>query len=147
MAQTTGEAWRAAAVSPNSWDEALGIEMLEVGPARVVAQIDAGVRHHQPYGILHGGVYCSIVESVASHGAGQAAMAAGSKGVVGTSNHTDFVRSHSEGELNVVAEPVHIGRTQQLWEVRITRTRDGKLVSRGQVRFAVLETLPSERGG
>ncbi len=147
MARTTSEARRAAAVSPNSWDEALGIEMLEVGPERVVARVEAGVRHHQPYGILHGGVYCSIVESVASQGAGQAAMAAGRKGVVGTSNHTDFVRSHSAGELRVVGEPVHIGRTQQLWEVRITRTRDGKLVSRGQVRFAVLETLPSERGG
>ena len=59
------------------WGEQVGMEFTEVGPERVVARIEAQPRHHQPYGILHGGVYCSIVESVASHGAGVLARSKG----------------------------------------------------------------------
>ena len=66
---------QAGDLGPDAWTRALGIEMLETTPARVVARLHADSRHHQPYGILHGGVYCSIVETVASHGAGQAARA------------------------------------------------------------------------
>lgn len=127
------------------WTQALALEFVEVTPERVEARVEADERHHQPYGILHGGVYCSIVESVASHGAGRAAMAAGGRGVVGVSNHTDFLRSHSSGELRAVGTPVYVGRTAQLWEVDITRSSDGKRVSSGKVRFAVLERLPAER--
>lgn len=129
------------------WTEALGLEMLEVGPERVVARIEAGPRHHQPYGILHGGVYASIVESVASYGAGQAAHALGLLGIVGVSNQTDFLRSHSTGELRAQGRPLHVGRTQQLWEVHIRRSSDSKLVARGQVRFSTLTQLPAERRG
>jgi uncharacterized protein (TIGR00369 family) len=134
----------AQGIGPDNWTKALGLELTLVTPERVEARLDADERHQQPYGILHGGVYCSIVEAVASHGAGQAALAAGQRGVVGVSNHTDFLRSHSRGELHVVATPVYVGRSVQLWSVDITRG-DGKRVSSGQVRFAVLERLPGER--
>jgi uncharacterized protein (TIGR00369 family) len=119
--------------------------MLEVTPTCVRARLVADARHHQPYGILHGGVYTSIVESVASYGAGYAAAASGARGVVGVSNHTDFLRSHSEGELLCEGEPVHTGRRQHVWDVRIRRSSDEKLVARGQVRFQVLDELPAER--
>lgn len=127
------------------WRTTLGLEMLEVTPERVRARLLAGPQHHQPYGILHGGVYCSIVEGVASYGAGYAAIARGQLGVVGVANATDFLRSHSEGELLAEGRPLHLGRQQQLWEVLIRRGADGKLVARGQVRFHVLDQLPSER--
>lgn len=129
----------------DAWARTLGIEMLEVTPERVRARLDAGPQHHQPFGILHGGVWCSIVEGVASYGAGVAALARGRRGVVGISNSTDFLRSHSSGELLAEGTPLHVGHSQQLWEVRITRSSDGKLVSRGQVRFQVLDELPHER--
>jgi uncharacterized protein (TIGR00369 family) len=128
------------------WGQRLGLEMLEVTPERVLARLEAKPHHHQPYGILHGGVYCSIVEGVASYGAGVNARARGLRGVVGVSNHTDFLRSHSEGELLAEGRPVHEGRSQQLWEVKIRRASDQKLVARGQVRFHTLEVLPDERG-
>lgn len=133
------------AVGDDHWGNQLGLEMLEVTPECVIARFEPATRHHQPYGILHGGVYCSIVEDVASHGAGAAAMARGQRGVVGVANSTDFLRSHSTGELRAVGEPVHASRTQQLWQVVISRTSDGKAVARGQVRFQVLDRLPSER--
>ena len=119
--------------------------MLEVTPERVLARIEIGERHQQPYGIVHGGVYASIVEGVASYGAGRNVAARGFKGVVGVSNTTDFLRSHSEGELRCEGRPLHSGRRQQLWEVLITRTSDDKLVARGQVRFQTLDELPGER--
>jgi 1,4-dihydroxy-2-naphthoyl-CoA hydrolase len=129
----------------DAWGRLLGLEMVEVGPELVRARLDAGPRHHQPYGVLHGGVYCSIVEAVASYGAGVSAMSRGQKGVLGVSNQTDFYRSHSAGELLCEGRPVHRGRSAQVWEVAVTRASDCKLVARGQVRFHVLQQLPDER--
>jgi uncharacterized protein (TIGR00369 family) len=139
-----GEADRPA-IGEDRWGDQLGLEMLEVTHERVIARLEAGPRHHQPYGILHGGVYCSIVEDVASHGAGAAAARFGQRGVVGIANATDFLRSHSTGELRAEGEPVHVSRTQQIWRVVISRASDDKPVARGQVRFQVLDRLPSER--
>jgi 1,4-dihydroxy-2-naphthoyl-CoA hydrolase len=128
------------------WEGALAIEFDEWSASRVLAHVDIDERHQQPYGIVHGGVWASIVESVASHGAAQAAMELdGVAGVVGTSNLTDFLRSHSEGRVDAIASPVFVGRTQQLWAIEISRASDGKLVARGQVRFQNLTTLPADR--
>jgi uncharacterized protein (TIGR00369 family) len=130
----------------DAWGRTLGIEFLEVTPERVRARLDAGPRHHQPYGVLHGGVYCSVVEAVASYGAGHRALALGQKGVLGVSNATDFFRSHSVGELRCEGRPLHTGRSAHVWEVDVRRASDGKLVARGQVRFHVLDALPEARG-
>jgi 1,4-dihydroxy-2-naphthoyl-CoA hydrolase len=129
----------------DAWGRTLGLEVIEVTPERVRARLLADPRHHQPYGVLHGGVYCSIVEAVASYGAGHLALALGQKGVLGVSNATDFFRSHSVGELSCDGYPIHTGRSAHVWEVRVTRASDGKLVARGQVRFHVLDELPEER--
>jgi uncharacterized protein (TIGR00369 family) len=130
----------------DAWARVLGIEFLDVTPERVLARLDAGPRHHQPMGVLHGGVYCSIVEAVASYGAGYRALALGQKGVLGVSNATDFFRSHSVGELRIEGRPLHGGRSAHVWEVWIRRAPDDALVARGQVRFHVLDVLPAERG-
>jgi len=132
-------------VGTNNWNEALGLVMDEVTDDLVRAHLDAGPRHHQPYGVIHGGAWCSIVEEAASIGAGMRSMRGSGKGVLGVSNHTDFLRSHSHGRLDIEARPLHAGRTAQLWEVRVARESDGKLVARGQVRFHVLDELPGER--
>jgi uncharacterized protein (TIGR00369 family) len=134
----------ASGLGPNAWGKAAGIRIVEATPERVRAEVEIGPQHHQPYGIAHGGVYCSIVEDVASHGAGRAAAARGQRGVVGVANATDFLRSHGAGLLDAVGTPLHVGRSQQLWVVEIRRRADGVLVARGQVRFQVLDRLPSE---
>jgi 1,4-dihydroxy-2-naphthoyl-CoA hydrolase len=139
------EAIEQGASPGDAWTRTLGLRFVKVTPERVVAYLDAGARHHQPYGVLHGGVYCSIVEAVASYGAGNAAIASGQRGVLGVSNSTDFYRSHAEGELTCVGTPVHTGRSAHVWQVEVTRSTDGKLVARGQVRFHVLQELPDER--
>lgn len=128
------------------WDEALGVEIEEMTPTRVVAHVEIGARHLQPYGIVHGGVWASIVETVASHGASTAAHErTGAHAVVGTSNATDFLRPHRGGRVEARGTPVFVGRTQQLWTVEITRISDGKLVARGQVRLQNLGSPPERR--
>ncbi len=117
---------------------ALGLVWDELSLERVVAHLEPDRRHHQPHGIVHGGVWCGVVESLASIGAALQVIGDGLM-VVGVSNTTDFLRSHREGRVDAVAHPVHIGRTQQLWQVVLTRGADGKPIARGQVRLHNLD--------
>lgn len=121
---------------PAGLDSTLGAEYLEMTAERVMIRVEVGPHLKQPFGIVHGGVYCSLVESSASMGA--AAWYADRGIVVGMSNQTDFLRPVREGAITATATPVHRGRTTQLWEVQI---RDGadQLVARGQVRIANLQ--------
>jgi uncharacterized protein (TIGR00369 family) len=91
--------------------------------------------HQQPYGVVHGGVYCTLIETLASTGAALWAMENGLAGCVGVSNQTDFIRATTDGVLIGSATPIHRGRTQQLWQVSVTNESTGKLVARGQVRL------------
>ncbi|WP_375498682.1 PaaI family thioesterase [uncultured Jatrophihabitans sp.] len=117
--------------------KALGLRLDELGPDRVVMSWTVGEQHLQPYGIVHGGVYCSVVESSASLGA---AMWLGDRGkVVGVANNTNFLRSAREGILTAVATPIHRGRSQQLWLVEITDEQQ-RAIARGEVRLQNLSS-------
>jgi uncharacterized protein (TIGR00369 family) len=118
----------------------LGVQFEEVTGDRVVATWVAGPPLHQPYGIVHGGAHCGVVETLASVGAG---IWLGDKGqVVGVNNSTDFYRAVSEGRLTSTATPVHRGRSQQVWIVE-TVDEDGRMVARGQVRLQNLTPTTS----
>lgn len=117
----------------------LGLVVDVVSPTGVEAHLDIDASHHQPYGIVHGGVHASIVETLASLAAAANVFERG-VGVVGLSNSTDFIRAVRGGRILAIAEPIHTGRTQQIWSVVITRQEDGKLVARGQVRLQVVDT-------
>jgi 1,4-dihydroxy-2-naphthoyl-CoA hydrolase len=113
--------------------ELIGLQVHEASPDRVVGSLDIRPDLLQPYGILHGGVLCSIVETLASIGA---AMWFGDLGnVVGVSNSTDFIRASRTGTLDAVSTPVHRGRSAQLWLVEIHDSSQ-RLIARGQVRLA-----------
>ena len=128
------------------WDSALGLRVEELTPTRVVAYVDIDERHQQTYGIVHGGVWASIVESVGSHGAALAAReVTGQMAVVGTSNSTDFLRPHRTGRVRAIGTPIFTGRTQQLWLVEIESVPDGKMVARGQLRLQNLTAPPDRR--
>lgn len=112
--------------------EANGFTMPETTGDRVVLKWEVTEAHHQPYGIVHGGVYCAAVETAASVAG---ALWFGDRGkVVGVNNSTDFLRAVSSGRLTATATPIHRGRSQQLWQVHITNAED-RLVARGQVRL------------
>jgi len=111
-----------------------GLDFEEIGGSKVRGSIELGEQHHTPWGVVHGGVYATAVESAASVGASAAVEERG-EFAVGVSNSTDFLRPVKEGRVEVVAEPLMQGRIQQLWQVIITRSEDGKEVARGQVRL------------
>lgn len=122
------------------YDSTIGLEITDASATEVVAHLDPDDRHRQPYGLVHGGVYCSIVESLGSIGSAIYAIERGMVGAVGLNNSTDFLRSHRDGEMNARATPIHQGRTQQLWTVVISRASDSKVVARGQLRTYNLES-------
>ncbi len=122
------------------FDKELGLTFLEMTAEGTRAKLEIHDRLLQPGGIVHGGVYCSIVETLASvsghvwlgeHGGGT---------VVGVNNNTDFLRAISSGSVHAVSEPVHRGRRQQLWIVTILDETD-RIIARGQVR---LQNLPPD---
>ncbi len=126
----------------DGFDRVLGLELVDATGDRVLGRLPVQPHLHQPYGIVHGGVWCSVVETAASVGG---ALWFGARGqVVGVSNHTNFLRAVREGIVEVEALPVHRGRTQQLWQVTCT-TEEGKLVAQGQVRLANI--APEAIGG
>lgn len=114
------------------FDSAMGFRALESSPDRVVLSWDVTAENRQPYGIVHGGVYCGVVESAASRGA---ALWLGDRGkVVGVSNTTDFLRAVTAGCMTATATPLHRGRSQQLWLVEVVDEQH-RPVARGQVRL------------
>jgi 1,4-dihydroxy-2-naphthoyl-CoA hydrolase len=123
-------------------DGVLGLELLTADGDRVTARLPVAPHLHQPYGIVHGGVYCTVVETTASIGG---ALWFGDRGhVVGVSNHTNFLRAVREGELTIEATPIHRGRTQQLWQVTV-HDAEQRLAARGEVRLANIS--PEAIGG
>lgn len=122
------------------FDKELGLAYLDLGPDGGRAQLTVTDKLLQPYGIVHGGVYCSIVESLASVSAAVWLADHGGGNVVGVNNNTDFLRAITSGTVTAVSTPIHRGRRQQLWQIVITDEND-KVVARGQVR---LQNMPAE---
>src|ERR1700694_3659137 len=123
--------------APTGWVKEMGLHFAEATPERVVATIDISPRHHQGYGIVHGGVYSSIIETLASVGAHLFAVENG-RAVAGLENHTSFVRAIREGHLTATATPLARGRRRQLWQCEIV-DEAGRLISAGRGRLASFE--------
>ncbi|UYM07223.1 PaaI family thioesterase [Solicola gregarius] len=122
----------------------LGLEYERVDRDGVVISWTVGEEHLQPWGIVHGGVYCSVNETAASIAAqnwfGDRGM------VVGVNNTTDFLRQAKAGaRLTATASPIHRGRSQQLWLIE-THDAEGRMVARGQVRLANLPSRDAVAG-
>lgn len=112
---------------------ATGLVVDEITATTVTGHAELGSDHHTPWGVVHGGVYASIVESAASIGASYA-VADKQQFAVGVHNATDFLRPSAGARVTVRAAAVFQGRTQQLWEVVITDDASGKDLARGQLR-------------
>jgi 1,4-dihydroxy-2-naphthoyl-CoA hydrolase len=130
-----------AVIPPNfsaPFDTELGLRFTELSPDGARAQLEVTPKLLQPRGLVHGGVYCSMVETLASLSAFTWLATRGGGDVVGVNNNTDFLRSIGSGTVFGTAEPIHRGRRQQLWLVTITDDHD-QVVARGQVRLQNLE--------
>ena len=117
----------------------LGIRIEEASGDRVVLTCPVTPDLHQPFGLVHGGVYATLAETAAS---AAGASWFGERGVVvGVSNHTDFLRAVREGGLRAEATPLSRGRTTQLWQVEISDDH-GRLVAHSKVRLQNLAEAP-----
>ena len=105
----------------------------EITATRVTGHVEIDERHHTPWGIVHGGVYATAIESAASIGASTAVRDAGQV-AVGLTNTTHFLRSVTHGRVEVIAEALNQGRSQQLWRVDI-RDDQQRLLAHGEVRL------------
>jgi len=122
------------------FDSEIGLNYTELGPDGGRAELKITEKLLQPWGIVHGGVYCSIVESLASVSGHIWLSENGGGTVVGVNNNTDFLRAIGSGTVTAVSTPIHRGRRQQLWLITLT-DEDGRTVARGQVR---LQNMPAE---
>lgn len=115
-----------------AYGAAIGMTVEEASGDRVVARWQVGPHLMQPFGIVHGGVHCTVVESL---GSVAGSIWLGDRGsVVGVTNSTDFYRAVRDGALVSTATPLHRGRSQQVWVIE-TRDEQNRLVSRGQLRM------------
>ncbi|WP_245721878.1 PaaI family thioesterase [Nocardia crassostreae] len=118
--------------SEGTFTDLIGLKYTELTADQVSAEWVVTPQQFQPAGIVNGGVYCTVIETLASVAGG---VWLGERGnVVGVNNNTDFLRAVREGKLRGVATPIHRGRSQQLWVVVITDEQD-RTVARGQVRL------------
>ncbi|WP_024805313.1 PaaI family thioesterase [Nocardia sp. BMG51109] len=124
------------ALNARGFDGVFGLRLTEVSPDRVRGEWTVEPLQHQATGVLHGGVHCAVIESLASTAAWTWLNRDGGPGGVGLGVHnsTDFIRPATSGTLSAEATPVHRGRGQQIWQVSVTDEQH-RLVARGQVRL------------
>jgi uncharacterized protein (TIGR00369 family) len=130
---------------PNGWVQAMGIVVTRATNDEVACEWTVEERHHQAYGIVHGGVHAGVIETLASIGAALVALPRGQR-VVGLENNTSFIRAVRAGTLHAVARPVTRGRSSQVWEAWI-RDEQERLVAQGRVRLlCIAEDAPLGQG-
>ena len=117
------------------FDRHYGLEVDEAGEEVVRAHVPVEKHVTQPLGLVHGGVYASIAEALASLGTNIGVVPRGSVGL-GMSNHSTFLRPISRGTIHAIARRRHRGRTTWIWDVDITDD-DERLCAVSRVTIAV----------
>jgi len=121
-------------------NDKLGVELVEVGPERVVATMPVE-GNTQPYGLLHGGASIALAESLGS--IGSAIHAHPDRVAVGVDINATHHRSATSGTVTGTATPAHLGRTSATWEVVVTDER-GKRLCTSRITCAL---VPKEKVG
>lgn len=128
------------------WVGAMGLRFSVATADEVRCSFTVDRQHLQGYGIVHGGVHCGVIETLASVGAAMAAAPRG-QAVVGLENSTSFIRAvRAGGTLHAEATPITRGRRTQVWEGRIT-DGEGRLVATGRVRLMCFARSEGIAGG
>ncbi len=115
----------------------LGIEFLEIGDDFVTARMPVDQRTHQPFGILHGGASVVLAETLGSVASYLTLDDPENQRAVGLEINANHIRSVSSGWVYGKVTPIHVGRTTQIWDIKIT-TEDNKLVCISRLTVAVL---------
>ena len=113
----------------------LGIEITEVGDDFVTGRMPVNEGTRQPFGLLHGGASCALAETLGSIG-GAFCVDTSLQMVVGVEINANHLRAAREGYVIGTARPIHIGKTIQVWEIKITNEK-GSLVCISRLTLAV----------
>ena len=120
---------------PSGFAEEIGVEWIDFDPDNARARIAIEPRHLQPYGVVHGGVYTTLAESICSaatdHTVREDDMVA-----IGQSNDTTFLRPIGEGHITATAKTRHRGRTTWIWDVEMADD-DGRVCALSRMTIAV----------
>jgi len=119
----------------------IGIRFTEIGPDYLRGTMPVDARTHQPMGLLHGGASVVLAETLASVG-GMLAMREGGTSVVGIEINANHLRGVRSGLVTGTARPVHVGRTTQVWDIRIESDGGAPVC----VSRLTLSVLAGERG-
>ena len=122
--------------SANTMMEALGIRITAVGDDWLAGSMPVDHRTHQPYGLLHGGASVALAETLGSSAA-MLTLDPAKFGVVGLEINANHVRGVREGTVTGTAKALHIGRSTQVWEIRIEDERQ-RLVCVSRITMAVV---------
>jgi 1,4-dihydroxy-2-naphthoyl-CoA hydrolase len=122
-------------ITSGTLDEVLGFELLEAGPETARARVAVEARVCQPFGLVHGGTYSALAETLASAVTHLAVSQDGFM-AVGQSNHTTFMRPVTEGTVHAEGRVRHRGRTTWVWDVDF-KDDGGKLCAIARVTMAV----------
>ncbi len=135
-----------AALAPyeNTVHETLGIRTLEMGPDKVVFEVDVGPKVHQPMGILHGGVSAVLAESAASMGAYM--NCSPDEYAVGIELNISHLRARRSGTVRATATPVRKGRSVHVWGIDLV-DEDGGPVAVARCTLAVRSVSSSDPSG
>ena len=120
---------------PGTLDDVLGFELLEATPARCRGRFAVERRVQQPLGLVHGGAFAALAESMVSATTHMAVSGEGNI-AVGQSNHTTFMRPATSGHVHAEAVPIHRGRSSWVWDVRFTDD-DDRLCAASRLTIAV----------
>lgn len=124
-------------IAKGNMAEHLGMEITEIGEDYLKGTMPVDQRTRQPYGLLHGGASVALAETLGSLGA--AFVVDRSKyDCVGLEINANHIRGVREGLVTGIARPIHIGKTTQVWEIRIHDSRD-KIVCISRITVAVLK--------
>ena len=122
--------------------DTLGIKLLELTKTRVVATMPVDERTRQPFGILHGGASVALAETVASLAATMNADLETSY-VVGLEINANHIRAKRDGVVTGTATPIHVGRSTQVWEVKIV-DEEQRLICASRCTLAVVPKPPGQ---
>ena len=124
-----------ALIEASPFDRHYGLEVVEASDELVRGHVQVRDEVKQPTGVVHGGVYASIAEALASLGTNIGVIADGNVGL-GMSNHSSFVRPVAGGVVHAEARRRHRGRTTWIWDVDVTDD-EGRLCATSRVTIAV----------
>lgn len=124
-------------LSSNTMAELLGIKFTEIGPDYLKATMPVDHRTHQPHGLLHGGASAVLAETIGSVAASLAIDETKYMGV-GIEINCNHIRGKRSGIVTATAEPLHIGATTHVWDIKI-RDEKERLICAGRLTVAIIK--------